>query len=299
MEALNQLIETLYSPTDPETVDFGIFQKEQLDVYDHYRFWVRVLQDHMIFIIKRSKEYEARANDFLVQLTELKQTLMSGAPDNFNQFNEQVIEIVENIRDFKRYILNDLLTKQPLISLPPTFISHMLNELEKFRFLIHYIQVNNQFPPTNNLNEHELWLGDIMGHLTGIKDNLDPVEKLLRKRLYKQKKVFKALHHKTIEFIGYFKHGVEPNLSVGGLDRIDAPSMEATILYLNLVREILELRSQNIALGVIDRHMLLHMIFEEVYYLKCLSTSVQNYDPLASIQIKLNPESVAALQNMP
>lgn len=271
-------------------MDFGIFQKTQLDIYDHYRFW---LQDHMIFIIKRSKQYEQQTRDFLNHLTELKQSLMSGNP---NDFNEEVREIVEGIRDFKRSILSDLLTQQPQITLPATFISHMLNELEKFRFIIHYVKANNEFPPANNLNEHELLLLDIAGHLEGIKDNLDPIEKFLRKRLHEQKKIFKALHNKALELIGYIKHGVDPYRNT---ERIDGPSMEATLLYLNLVNEILMIRSHNIAIGVIDRHMLLHMIFEEIYYLKCLDGSLQNYDPLQSIQMKFNGKSVAALEAIP
>lgn len=297
MEAINQLVETFYSATDPETVDFIIFQKPQLDIYDHYRFWLRVLQDHMIFIIKRSKQYEQQARDFLNGLTELKQILMSEVPSDFSQFNEQVREIVEGIRDFKRSILSDLVNQpQPHITLPPTFISHMLNELDKFRFIIHYVKANGEFPPANNLNEHTLWLLDIIGHLDGIKDNLDPVEKLLRKRLHEQKKIFKGLHHKALEFIGYFLNGVK---STRNVERLDVPSMEATILYLNLVKEILLLRSHNVALGVVDRHMLLHMIFEEIYYLKSLDGSAQSYDPLAATQIKFSAKSVAALEAMP
>lgn len=247
----------------------------------------------MIFIIKRSKQYEQQTRDFLNHLTELKQSLMSGNP---NDFNEEVREIVEGIRDFKRSILSDLLTQQPQITLPATFISHMLNELEKFRFIIHYVKANNEFPPANNLNEHELLLLDIAGHLEGIKDNLDPIEKFLRKRLHEQKKIFKALHNKALELIGYIKHGVDPYRNT---ERIDGPSMEATLLYLNLVNEILMIRSHNIAIGVIDRHMLLHMIFEEIYYLKCLDGSLQNYDPLQSIQMKFNGKSVAALEAIP
>lgn len=294
--AMDQLIETLYSPTDPETADFVIFQKDQLDIYDHYRFWIRVLQDHMIFIMKRSKIYEQRAREFLDELSRLKTILMTNIPSDFYNFNNEIIDIVEKIHEFKKLILTDLLTQQPQITLPATFISHMLNELEHFRFIVHYVKVNNEFPAINNLNEHELWLQDIVGHLGGIKDNLDPVEKLLRKRLCEKAKIFKALHNKSLEFIGYFKHGVT---SGNAMKALDISSIETTILYLNLVREILSLRSDNVVLGIIDRHMLIHMIFEEIYYIKCLSHSQQNYDPLASCQIKPDERSAVAIQDMP
>ncbi|CAH6419326.1 Domain of unknown function (DUF2935)-containing protein [uncultured virus] len=293
MASIEQLIRS-FGDFDGDIFDFKVLLKPKLEIFDHYRIWIRILQDHMKFIVKRSEVYKHTANTFLDILTRLKEEVITGVA-NFDQFNSRIIEIVENIRNFKRQILADLLGRPPQVLLPPTFLSHMLNELEKFRFMIYFIKVNKEFPPVNSLNEHELWLLDIAGHLGGIKDNLDAVEKLLRKRLYKQQKIFMALHNKALEFIGYVKHNV-----VGGyhLDRLDTQSIEATIVYLNLVKEILDLREGNLALGTIDREMLLHMILEEIYYLKILNMRIQNYDPLASYQLKPNEKSLAVISAM-
>lgn len=296
MAALNELVRSLYNPNNAETADFGIFMKPKLEVHDHYRLWLRVLQDHMIFIIKRSKLYDEKAGEFLARLTQLKEQVMNGSPGDMPRFNEEVIQIVEIIHEFKRTILAGLLSGPPQILLPPTFLSHMLNELEKFRFMIYYFKANGTLPPVNRLNDHELWLSDIAGHLGSIHDNLDPTEKLIRMRLHDQKKVFKALHHKALEFINYVKHGV-----VGGrhIDALTDQSVISTLAYLNLVNEIRQLRESNEALGVVDRHMLLHMIIEEVYYLKTLPEGVNSFDPLAAFQMPFDLKSLDAISLIP
>lgn len=291
---LNTIISELYETGHPERDDFDIFINEELQPHHHYKVCLRILQDHMIFIDKRSKIYANEANQYLNRILQLKREVTY--PIRPEKINNQVIDVIEDVRNFKRNILADLLSGPPQIQLPPTFISHMLNELEKFRFMFYYFKAHGELPPVNTLNEHKLWLLDIEGHLGGIHDNLDAVEKLLRKRLCKQQKVFKALHAKTLEFIGYIKHGV-----VGGnhLSQLDSDSSQAVMVYLNLVREVLQFRDSNLALGTIDSHMLLHMIFEEIYYLRLLTVAAQNYDPLPDTQMKLDQNSLMAIQMMP
>lgn len=295
---VNELIENLRSLGDNDMIDFDIFQKSELDVYDHYKFWFRVLQDHMIFIIKRSSNgsrYPELANQYLNDITRMKDLLVNNNIRDFSEFNDAVISSIDGIRIFKQTILTELLQGPAKISLPPSFISHMLNELEKFRFITHYVKSNGEFPRPNSLNEHELWLTDIIGHLQGIKDNLDPVEKLIRKRLCKESKVFKCLRMKAEEFIGYARHNI-----VGGnhVEKLNADTIDAVLVYINLLDEITTLRHDNYALGLIDTHMLIHMIFEEIYYIKGLVNSTPNYDPLAANQIPRDIKSEIAVQSI-
>lgn len=278
------------------TADFAVFLKVDLQPLDHYHVWLRILQDHMMFIYERTKVHADKALQYFNLLDSLKNTVAEDAVGGIAQFNDNVIDAVETVRNFKREILSELLAGDRTVLLPPTFLSHMLSELEHFRFVIYYMRVHGEMPPVHHLNEHKLWLLDIEGHLQSIEDTLDPVDKLLRKRLTKQKKMFGKLHMKALEFIGYIKHGVE-----GGnqLLQIDNESRDAVILYLNLVNEIRQLRSDNLALGVIDEGMLLHMIFEEIYYLRQLQQGTHDYDPIAGIQVPLDTNSIAAVAAMP
>lgn len=286
---LDELINSIYIPNDIDTDDFVIFQKPVLGITDHYRFWLRVLEDHMIFIIERSKVYSDEAIYFLSQIVALKDFLINGGNVDFAIYNLQVIQVVDKIHKFKREILNDLVNNVIQILLPPTFISHMLNELEKFRYILYYIKLYKELPVNNSLNEHELWLSDIAGHLEGIHDNIDGVDKILRKTLRKQQHIFSALHHKALEFIGYFKHNV---VDSNYFNKLNVEAKEATLLYLNLVKEIVIEQDKNLILGIINRRMLIHMIFEEIYYLKNLDISNPNYDTLASYQLISNPQSL-------
>lgn len=63
----------------------------------------------------------------------------------------------------------------------PTFISHMLNELEEYEKILLHLQRTGHLPEVNIVELHKLWLSDIVGHLDTIKSKLDFVELLIRK----------------------------------------------------------------------------------------------------------------------
>lgn len=296
MSNLREIINNIYDPNNDMTRDFSVFLNSNFELLDHYHVLLRILQDHMMFVQERTKIHRETAAEHFQTLDSLKESVIKSRYVNITDLNEQIIAIVEEVRNFKRQILSELLSGNRTVLLPPTLLSHMLNELEYFRFAVYYVRVNWEWPPNHNLNEHKLWLLDIEGHLQSIEDTLDPVEKLLRKRLTKHKKIFGKLHTKALEFIGYIKHGVE-----GGnqLLQLDNESRSAVMLYLNLVNEIRELRGENLALGVIDEGMLLHMIFEELYYLHNLEGGTHDYDPIANIQVPLNARSIATIAAMP
>jgi hypothetical protein len=292
---MEQLIRDLYDPKDEDMSDFVIFKKNVLSIADHYLFWLRVLQDHMIFISSRSQKYKAHAESYLEHITQLK--LKVPKQSDLKAVTEEIIAIIEVIRDFKRLLLDDLTNHlgEPTVLLPPTFISHMLNELEKFRFLVHHVKINGSLPPVYSLNEHELWLIDIAGHLGAIRDNLDETDKMLRRQAYKQCKIFAKLHAKAVEFICYLKHEVIPENAISGLTAL---ADVETLLYLHFVKEVLELTERKQALGILDSRMLIHMLFEELYYLKNLQIATNLYDPLQACQIKPDPLSMRVVASI-
>lgn len=294
---MENIVNRLYDSQDPLFLDFEIFTKEELEVIDEYRFWLRVMEDHLKFIIKRGGKFRSIAETHLSTATQLKNQIIENRIEDFNVFNDDVINLIETLREIKKDMLRvsvDLANND--ILLPSTFISHMLNELESFRYIVYYIKITGNVPPTYMLNEHELWLADIVGHLGAIKDNMDDVERIIRKKLFKHKKTFQQLHAKTIEFISYVKHGVDDFQAV---DRLTVKANEETILYLNLITELLELLNNRDALGIIDDEMLVHMILEQMYYLKKLEIAQNTYNPLQSCQIELDNTSLHVVSNMP
>lgn len=250
----------------------------------------------MIFISARSEKYKQDANNFLGYAVQLRDLIGSNT-NNLSIYNNNIIEFIESVRNFKRLLLEQLsnATEPPAVLLPPTFISHMLNELEKFRYITHHVKLTGILPPIYSLNEHKLWLIDIAGHLGAIKDNLDDMEKIMRHRTCEQKKVFEKLHAKSIELIGYLKHEILPNNAIAALT---SQAEVETLVYLHLVKEVADMVKNKYMLGIIDTHMLNHMIFEELYYLKNLQSASNFYDPLQCCQIKHNDTSMNVILSM-
>lgn len=77
----------------------------------------------------------------------------------------------QELRSFKLLIINEHLMGEIQISLSPTFINHMVNELEEYLFILNQVMQNI---PLNEsaLNYHLLWLLDGSGHAAAISSEL-------------------------------------------------------------------------------------------------------------------------------
>jgi len=86
--------------------------------------------------------------------------------------------------------------------MPPTFINHMVNEIEEYLFILEQI-IQNREKKANALHYHLLWLSDGFGHADSISSNLDFTEKLLINEARCFSQSFEDLYLKAIEFTGY------------------------------------------------------------------------------------------------
>jgi hypothetical protein len=295
MEAIAR---SIYKEEDPLTYEFSLFFKERLDDFDHYIIWFRIIRDHMSFIQKHINDAQITntTTKFFEMAETLRQSAMEKNPRTLNQLNENAIILVDNVKQFKTSLLDMHVRVSLPLLLPPTFISHMLNELEKFRFMIYGMKTNGKFPPIMSMNEHKLWILDIVGHLDGIYNNIDAVNKFIRKRVRKQKKLFMKLSNSVEEFNCYLKHGICSDFTA--LNQLNISVVAETILYLRLVNEVQELIKAKIVLGTIDEEMLLHMILEEMYYLSGLKESVNSFNPLAEFQVMPDSETIKIISNI-
>lgn len=227
-------------------------------ISNEHNFWLRILSDHLDFI------YDALCPEE-TQYINLADQLSNDLASIRNSYDpREILNLVSQIKEFKTKLLQDKVENAVKINLPPTFISHMLNELEEYvKILTHLIQ-NGTLPPVNLLQFHKLWLLDIIGHLDTIKSNLDPVEKLLKEKAHDIKCTFKPLFNKTLEFIDYFKHGIE---SLPALGELSNTSYNETVVYLSFIQELNNLLQVKRALGTITHQMLNHMFLEQNYYI--------------------------------
>lgn len=295
---MEKIAKKLYKPNDENFTDFYLFVNgpRELLPQEHYLVWFRIIRDHMIFIVKHSSQenIKYKANKYYQQCEKLRLSCYNG--ENLQILNDSAIKLVNEVHNFKKEILILQLNGKLNILLPPTFISHMLNELDKFRFMVHSMEITGEFPHNTAINEHKLWGADIEGHLDTIKNSTDTLNNNIRKTVYKQKKTFCLINKTTNEIISYLNHGIIPNFPY--IDAHTELITSETILYLNLVSEIQELVENNFALGTLDEGILTHMLFEEMYYLCCITTADPGYDPLKEHQQRISSNSLNVVNSI-
>ena len=177
---------------------------------------------------------------------------------------KQAIELVKDVGQLKKDILLMHLSDKIDISLPPTFINHMLNELDQYDHILTGKVIDVRIPEGHPLEHHMLWLPDGVGHSEAIANQLDSVEKEKFKELIECSKEFHDLHMKAEEFIGYLRSGL---LDFPGLEKLTEDSEFKMNLLVKIITEIKEMRLSKHMLGTIAPLVLDHMLREECYYL--------------------------------
>lgn len=283
METIQQQLQTIVTSIvdgTPLTDEFRLFLKPWT-VYSEYAFWFRIIRDHMTVINSRLAdvefEYKRESAVLRDEADQLRMMAFNGDPNtDITPLTTNAVSLCKRVREFKHTILNRLLTSQIKIAVNPSTVSHMLNELQAFEVMLLNIQREGRLPLTPIMNEHELWISDMIGHLDIIKCDTDAIEKNYRKCVKKQKKVMMNLHHKVLEMINYIKHGATdfPALQV-----FTNQTQLETLIYLRIVGEIHMLSKSKMIVGCLDPEFLLHMLLEEIYYIFKLSMSQPGFNP--------------------
>lgn len=246
------------------------FQEEALF---ELHFWLQILGDHGRFIHDSLAASETEkiktARYFITQFDQLlatsKGSLTEGA---LLELLRKSLAASEEIRSFKLLLIKEHLVGKIKISLPPTFINHMVNEVEEAIRL--FISLGKgEMPPTVHPLHHDLlWLLDAAGHAGAIDSRLDDVEQQLKKASRDFKKDWDAFYLKAVEMAGYLRTNVtrfpalkkfhndidlEMNLFKVFLDELEA---------MGLTKEVL---------GTLTPLMADHMAREETYYILKLS----------------------------
>lgn len=245
------------------------------------QFWLQILGDHSRFIhdslAPSEKKYIEAANSFKTSFDKLllrsKEVL-----------NEQSLLLLfqesqtssEEIRAFKLLLIKEHLVGEIKISLPPTFINHMVNEVEEAIRVFSYLS-KGQIPPiVHSLHHDLLWLLDAAGHAGAIDSNLDMVEKQLKDKGQKFTKDWKEFYLKAVELAGYLRSNV---LEFPALAKFHNDVHLEMIIFKKFLRELEEMELKKEALGTLSPLMADHMAREECYYLKKLADTTDLPSP--------------------
>lgn len=260
--------------------------KNMKDVFEitarfEHRFWLQILGDHSRFIHEalapvQKMEIE-QAADFIKIFDSLLEQASSS--DVMRLTAQSEIE-VKKLREFKLEIIRKHLIGKIKIHLSPTFINHMVNELEEYERVLKHLKAGETPPVYHELHHHLLWLSDAAGHADAISSNLDDVERRLIEKSNSFKKSFEDFYLKAVELAGYLRTQLT---EFPALSKMNLETQLEIKLFQNFLQELEDLEISHQALGTFAPLMADHMSREECYYLMKLAQSANinppNCDP--------------------
>lgn len=242
-------------------------------IFEH-DFWLRVMQEHAGFIQDALSPLEQRdqklTDSFIKQYQSLRNELIQLQSSNAISFSKKVEERTIEFRKYKLTIIERQLKGEINIQLTPTFINHMVNELEEYLLILNYLKQGETAPIFHELHHHLLWLRDASGHAGAINDNLDGVEKRLKEKSFSFATHFDEFYLKAIELTDYLRTNQQ---SFPALERFNYDVELELKLFKTFLYELEEMELSAEVLSSFTASMADHMAREEQYYLKKVAES--------------------------
>lgn len=244
-------------------------------VFEH-QFWLQVLADHSRFIhdslYPSQKEDIEKATDFIQRFDQLLKQAKMLDDKTAVSFSETVEAAVKQLKAFKLSIIRRHLTGEMKIHLTPSFINHMVNELEEYERVLSYLKQGKVPPIFHELHHHLLWLLDASGHAGAINDRMDAVEKRLKEKSSAFTKHFEQFYMKALELTGFLRTNLD---KFPALKRFNREVKVEMGLFKTFLRELEEMELSSEVLDIFTVSMADHMLREEQYYLIKLAQSAE------------------------
>jgi hypothetical protein len=254
---------------------------EESALFEH-KFWLRVLGDHAQFLLDALAPKETEDIQRAIYFVETFDKYLSLINRvSLIEFAKDAKQSAEEIRKFKLNIIQKQLEGKIVIHFTPTFINHMVNEVEEYITVLEYL-IKGEVPPVfHELHYHLVWLTDAAGHAGSISGELDLVEKRLKEKSEMYAKHFEQFYLKAVEMTGYLR--TELN-HFPALKRFTKDVSLELKLFSHFLHEVEELELSEQILGSFSARMADHMAREECYYLLKLAQSsgleMPNCNPL-------------------
>ncbi|WP_075981884.1 DUF2935 domain-containing protein [Bacillus massilinigeriensis] len=249
---------------------------EKYAKFEH-KFWLQILGDHARFIhdsLSPKEMNDIQNATYFIQTFD--QLLGRVDVNDLMELSKRAEEEALKLREFKLSIVERLLLGKITIHLGPTFISHMVNELEEYLRILQYVRKGQIPPQVHELHHHLIWLLDAAGHAGAISDNMDRIEKKIKMKSDQFTKDFEAFYLKAVEMTGYLRTNLH---SFPALSRFNQDTSMEMALFMNFLHEMEELELSAQALGIFAPLMADHMMREECYYLTKLSETTDVKQP--------------------
>ncbi|MGY4691309.1 DUF2935 domain-containing protein [Salibacterium sp. K-3] len=248
---------------------------------EEHSFWLRVLADHSRFLhdtlAPSETEYVETARAFIQRFDQLLEDLQSAG--DMDRITREAEDAAKDIRFFKLQIIQRQLTGRIKIGLTPTFINHMVNEVEEYLRILTCLGEQKVPPVCHPLHHHLVWLVDAAGHADAITGSLDKVEHQLKEKSRRFTDDFDHFYLKAVEMAGYLRANVDTFPALGRMN--DQVKLELDI-FRTFLRELEEMGLTKEMLGTLTPLMADHMSREECYYLWKLAESTHTEAPSCS-----------------
>ncbi|TVY06674.1 DUF2935 domain-containing protein [Paenibacillus cremeus] len=249
-------------------------------LFEH-RFWLQVLGDHGRFIKTALSPDEpeeiGRAARFIQGFDALLQRArIESSLESVRELTRESYEMAKELRVFKLLLLHRQLLGKIGLQLTPTFLNHMVNEVEQYLRLFSHLLHGLPAPVGEEIHHHLVWLQDAYGHASGIAGNLDLTESRLFEMARTFDQHFREYYVKAVELAGYMRANVH---RFPALTRFNKEVELEMALFMQFLRELEELRLTREALGTLSPLMADHMAREECYYLIKLAQASERKAP--------------------
>jgi hypothetical protein len=262
-------------------------------IFEH-QFWLQIMGDHARFIFhslspKEMKDIET-AEQFIRVFDQLMEQSHRIADDSqLVELNRVAQQWTLSLRAFKLSLLERLLLVKVGIGLTPTFLNHMINELEEYVRILGELVQGRPVPQFQSLHHDLLWLPDAAGHAAAISKELDAVEKRLIEKSEAFEQHFNEFYLKAIEFTGYLR---TVNTRFPVIGRFHKDVNVEMVIFMAFLKEIEELELNEQLLSRLNPLVPDHMHREECYYLMKLAgtgdIAPPNCNP-AKPRVKIKP----------
>ena len=240
-----------------------------MNIKDELLFWTSIMRDHGTFqlnaLAPKEKPFIENSTYFMDFFK--KMNLEVKDSDNLKLIYPKLLHGLRCFIDYKRVILKNILTCNIAINLPPSNISHQINEANQFMMLLsNPDHKNNKMPTMLYVEQLKLWNIDCAGHSAATAAFLEPVEDIYIQQALNYKMLFEKLIIKTSELQMMLMH---TGLEDGALTQLGQETIMQIADFTCFCEKIRKLREECkvMAIGTFTPLVPDHFIREQQYWI--------------------------------
>jgi hypothetical protein len=241
-------------------------------LYEH-RFWLQIMGDHARFILTTLSPKEIEEINKAIYFRDTFDRLLAEARASLPnlalmELTRRAYHHTGEFREFKLHLIRRHLTGQIGLGLSPSFINHMVNELDEYVRVMQALLAGQPAPKFHPVHYHLLWLQDGFGHAAAIAAEMDLAEKDIIEKSEQFSHQFIDFYLKAVEMAGFLRTNLD---RFPALSRFNKQVELEMLLFQRFLKELEEMELTAQVLSTFSPLMADHMYREECYYLTKLS----------------------------